>query len=283
MYSSSEREILFFVTSITAGLSLLGCLFIILVYLLFKELRVFAFKLVVHMTIGDFLRSLGFLLQSHYLCPVQAMLIQAGSLASILWNGVIARTLYLSVVLELRDMEEMEARYTYGVYGVVAVLTALPWTTMDYGDAEGWCWINTTSSNYTSGTVWRVVCFFLPLLLVVLNNLFSYISVIRALRKNFQNTSGDIPALIQKLRFYPIILIVCYTCTASKRLYDAVASDADDFVWAVLVAMMLGSIGLVDALVYGFTQSVRQAIVQKLCPGRDRSSSESSLSDISLM
>lgn len=283
MYSSDEREVLLIVTSVTAGLSLLGCLFILLVYLLFKELRVFAFKLVVHMTIGDFLRSLGFLLQFPYLCPVQAMLIQAGSLASVLWNGVIARTLYLSVVLELRDMEEMEARYTYGVYGVVAVLTALPWTTMDYGDAEGWCWINTSGSNYTSGSVWRVVCFFLPLLLVILNNLFSYISVIRALRKNFHNTSGDIPAFIQKLRFYPIILIVCYACTASKRIYDIAAPDGDDFAWAVLVAVVLGSVGLVDAIVYGFTPSVRQAIVQKLCPRRDRSDSMSSLSDVSLM
>lgn len=282
MYSSNEQEVLLVVTSVTAGLSVLGCLFILLVYLFFKELRVFAFKLVVHMTLGDFLRSLGLLLP-HSVCPLQAMLIQAGSLASILWNGVIARTLYLSVVLEIRDLDEMEARYTYGVYGVVVVLSALPWTTMDYGDAEGWCWINTAGSNYTSGSAWRVICFFLPLLLVVLNNLFSYITVIRTLRKRFHNTAGDISALIQKLRFYPIILIVCYTCTASKRLYDIVAPDADDFAWAVLAAVMLGAVGLADAMVYGFTQSVREVLAQKLCPVRERSGSLSSQSDISLM
>lgn len=283
MYSAEEEEALRILTCVTAGLSLLGCLFILLVYLLFKELRVFAFKLVVHMTIGDLVRSLGFLLQSRSLCYVQAMCIQAGSLSSVLWNGVIARTLYISVVMDFRNLEEMEGRYLYAVYGVVTVMTALPWVTMGYGDAEGWCWITTSGSSFTTGSVWRAVCFFVPLLLVILNNLYSYISVIRTLRTKYQTTSAEIPALIQKLKFYPLILIICYACTGSKRLYDAVAPDADDYVWAVLAATVLGLVGLADALVYGFTASVRLALMQRLCPNRLRSSSMSSESDLGLI
>ena len=278
MYTQRQSEALNIVVDFTAGLSLLGCLFIILVYLFFKELRVFAFKLVLHMTVCDSIRCVGFLLvhADKSLCEVQAVLVQAGSLGSILWNGVIARTLYLSVVKDMRGVENTELKYTALVYTVTLVLTGLPWTTLSYGDSEGWCWIKGEHGDYLAGNIWRAVCLYFPLLLVTLNNLYSYYHIIRTLRQGFAHP--EITSLVHKLRFYPVILIMCYICALLKRVYNLVKPDADDFPFALVAALTLGSIGLVDAVIYGFTQSVRVVIKQRLCPKGD-SRSASSLSE----
>ncbi len=274
MYTQSEKDALEVVVDITAGFSFLGCLFIILVYLLFKELRVFAFKLVLHMTVCDSVRCVGFLLvhAGKSLCEVQAVLIQAGSIGSILWNGVIARTLYLSVVKDVRNVENTEVKYTVMVYVLATVLTALPWTTLSYGDSEGWCWIKgAREEDYVTGNIWRGVCLFLPLFLVTLNNIYSYYHIIRTLKQGFSHP--DISSIVHKLRFYPIILVCCYICAFIKRIYNLAEPNADDFPFALIAALTLGSIGLVNAVIYGFTQSVRVVIRQRLCPLDSRSTS----------
>lgn len=278
MYTQKQSETLGIVVDFAAGLSLFGCLFIILVYLFFKELRVFAFKLVLHMTVCDLIRCVGFLLihADKSLCETQAVLIQAGSIGSILWNGVIARTLYLSVVKDVRDVENTEWKYTVIVYSLATVLTALPWTTLSYGDSEGWCWIKGEDGDYVTGNIWRGICLFSPLFLVTLNNLYSYYHIIRTLQQGFAHP--DITSLVHKLRFYPVILVMCYLCAFIKRIYNLAQPDANDFPLALIAALTLGSIGLVDALIYGFTQSVRVVIKQRLCPKSD-SRSASRLSE----
>lgn len=270
MYTRSELDALSVLVDFTSGLSLLGCLFILLVYLFFKELRVFAFKLVLHMTLCDSIRCLGFLLQhaDSSLCETQGVLIQAGSLGSILWNGVIARTLYLSVVAEIRDVEKKEGRFTAGVYALVALLTGLPWITRSYGDAVGWCWIKgDDGKDYLMGNIWRGVCFYLPLFLVFLNNFYSYYHVISTLRSNFSHP--EVSSLINKLRFYPIILILCYILVLSKRIYNLAQPSINDFPFAVIAALSLGSIGFIDAVIYGFNPTVRGVIRQRLCPSAE--------------
>jgi hypothetical protein len=57
---NTEYEMIFYpLISSLSILSLLGCLFIIIVYLSFKELRIFSFKLILYLTIADFGHSLG--------------------------------------------------------------------------------------------------------------------------------------------------------------------------------------------------------------------------------
>ncbi len=58
-FTAEEEAAIRITMYISLSLSLLGALFIVAMYGLFPELRAFAFKLVVYLTIADTVKSIG--------------------------------------------------------------------------------------------------------------------------------------------------------------------------------------------------------------------------------
>ena len=168
------------------------------------------------------------------LCLAQAYMESFFELSSVLWTTAIAATLYMTVFLRIKNPGATTAmrslwfpvaqphpspEYTLPAeakmpifvavcYGVPLVMTIIPGAIGAYGPAGAWCWI---SRDYD---YLRFVQFFIPLWIAILFNAIVYFRVIRMISNTFKATGGDdstaqqMRQIINKLRFYPLILII---------------------------------------------------------------------------
>ena len=267
MALDSDDQVIRIGMLVSLSLSALGSLFVAAVYLYFADIRSFAFKLVFYLSLMDLGHAIGFFLPpgESIMCQIQAAVTSYFSLASVLWTGIIAFALYLAVLKDKRDIEKLELRFVLFANGVPFLALVPPLVQQKYGGAEGWCWIVTNGDYYVQGTVWRVVTFYLPLWLVVALNSFVYYKIIKNVRQDVGLLGSDLEMaqkLIQKLRMYPLILIFCYTLATVNRIYDFFSPTSMNFWLTFLSAVMMNLCGLLNAVVYGFTNTVRLRIKQ---------------------
>ncbi len=115
-------------------LSLIGSIFVILAYTCWRETRNFAFKLVVQISIADFIYCMAhFFSDSQYLdipidsgtlCTIQGFLVNFGMVSSFMWAMVVAWTLFATVVLTKPDIQNKF--WLYCIYGyVVPLITSI--------------------------------------------------------------------------------------------------------------------------------------------------------------
>ena len=88
--------------------SLLGSIFVIGIYLSFKSLRTFSFKIVFFLSISDFVRSISFIIRpdiffknstvNPVICKIQAFFLSYSSLLSLFLVSLISFTIYSFVL-----------------------------------------------------------------------------------------------------------------------------------------------------------------------------------------
>lgn len=265
MELDKDDRVIYIGMMVSLGLSALGSVFIGSVYLYFTDIRSFAFKLVFYMSVMDLGHAIGFFLPPGFevLCQIQAAVTSYFSLASVLWTGVIAFTLYQAVMKDKRDVEKWELRFVLFANGLPILALIPPLAQQQYGEAQGWCWIQATGEYHVQGTIWRVVTFYLPLWLVIAFNSFVYYKIIKNVKKDVGLLGSDTQLaqkLIQKLRIYPFILIFCYTVPTINRIYDFIRPTDMNFWLTFCAAVLMSLCGLLNALVYGFTDTVRMRL-----------------------
>lgn len=280
----SEARTLELINITMASLSFLGSSFIMFCYFNFKDLRTFAFQLVFFVSCSDFILSIGNFLgdaggqDSHLgssdgLCTLQSIFISYGQLSSVLWSGAIAFTLHQAFLNRREDFSGQRiSKYTYwyvGVcFGLPLIVTFLPFATDSYGDTGGWCWIVQFNE---AGTLWRLLQFYIPLWFVVAYNTYVYVSVYQRLRDmDAARPNPQAAAMMSKIKYYPLVLVVCEFWASVNAIYEAVNGlrSGEQFVmWLnVLQITFASSIGMVNALVYGLTPNVYLEI-RKMCSG----------------
>lgn len=264
-YTDQEEEITFYTILTSNCLSILGSIFVCTVYLAFKEIRVFSYKLVVMMCIADSILSLALLLPGYHgfiHCQIAAFLNSYGSLSSILWNAIIAYSLYVTVFFQNIDIASKEIHFLVIGFGAPLLVSIVPFFLDMYGEAQGWCWIKDDASDgyeFPLGTILRLVTFYIPLWIIIPINLFIYARVIKHIQEEIEYTDeqGELRrTLISKLSSYPVMLFICYFPASVKRIYDSIDSDSN--AQLTLIAGILVSIqGLLNAIIYGLTSTVR--------------------------
>ena len=254
-------------TIVVAALSTLGCSFIMFSYAKFSQLRNFAFEQVVNMAVADFgigLTSfMGSPLDGSISCTLQGLLQQFFELASVLWTTVIAGTLFMAIIRQT-DVEQYRARiYCYG-WLVPGLLALLPLSTNSYGDAGAWCWIH--SKTWAETTAWRFTIFYVPLWIAIAFNGYVYWLTTKTLRRLLDVSSsveGDdapqrLEALIDRLKYYPLILIICWTLATINRIDNSIHKRQ---LYALALSSRLFTTlgGLLNSLAYGVNGQVRTA------------------------
>jgi hypothetical protein len=260
-----DDSVIYIGMMVSLGLSALGSIFVGAVYLYFTDIRSFAFKLVFYLSLMDLCHAIGFSIPpgKSVLCQIQAAVTSYFSLSSVLWTGVIALTLYLAVMKDKRDVERLELRFILFANGLPFLALIPPLAQQQYGLAQGWCWIKAKGEYRLQGTIWRVVTFYLPLWLVIAFNSFVYYKIIKNVKQDVGLLGSDIQLaqkLIQKLRMYPFILIFCYSLATINRIYDFIRPDNMNFWLTFCAAVIMSLCGLLNAVVYGFTDTVRTRI-----------------------
>mmetsp|Transcript_33832 Transcript_33832/g.57345 ORF Transcript_33832/g.57345 Transcript_33832/m.57345 type:complete len:233 (+) Transcript_33832:611-1309(+) len=147
----------------------------------------------------------------------------------------------------------------FTVWGVSTLLTILPATTGNYGPSTGWCWIDVTH-NKEAGTAWRFICFYIPLWGAAIYNLVVYYNVNKALEEAIQAGAQNIDNIrqLQRMIYYPLVLVVCYAFGTISRIQQIFGPPVYELVIVHTIGM--SSQGTLNAIVYGFTPSVRRVI-----------------------
>eukprot|EP00112_Aurelia_sp_Birch-Aquarium-sp1_P003840 Seg1433.1 transcript_id=Seg1433.1/GoldUCD/mRNA.D3Y31 product="G-protein coupled receptor 157" protein_id=Seg1433.1/GoldUCD/D3Y31 len=142
---------------ITSILSMLGSLFIILSYIAWKDIRTTSRKVLVWLSISDFLIALGNVsgtffhsttpLLKDYKCIAQSFVISSASISSFLWSVTLAVCLYMTIIKNQQSLFETFLPYFHvfnwsvgWVINAVAVSENKLGNTADEITA-GWCWI----------------------------------------------------------------------------------------------------------------------------------------------
>ncbi|CAG9334517.1 unnamed protein product [Blepharisma stoltei] len=271
--SSSQNEAFSSVLIVCNSLSIFGCLFIIFLYLIFGELRTFAFRLVFHMSIVDLFHSISLLPGyeiSEWLCIFQGSLLQYTSFGGAVWSVIIAYSLFDTVVLHNTKIQAKESKFLIIGYIFPVLVTIPPFVTKSYGSAEGWCWISISNDHFTIDTIWRFVLFYIPLWLMFIYNIVTYFVVINNIIKEFKNldNSDMKTALVRRLRMYPFVLIFSYLFSTIKRIYDFINPEEEFFPLIICAGAMLSLVGFLNGFVYGFTDSVKVAIKEAWIGGK---------------
>jgi hypothetical protein len=180
-------------------------------------------------------------------CTAQGMMMQYFETSGFLWTSVIAFVLDRIVRRDLFWLEIKGQLILFGfALGVPVLFALLPfsWTiegSEAYANAGAWCFISTNNERtpkmhggFNVGTMWRFLLFYCPLWLCMLYNLAAYGRIIRILRASLgsqRSTENEQEVkkkevkkdqLINRLRLYPIILVVCWTFGSINRIQNAV-------------------------------------------------------------
>jgi len=67
---------------------------------------------------------------------------------------------------------------------------------------------------------------------------------------------------LQRMKFYPMILIFCYLFATIRRVLDWATEDQTPFYWAMLHTFFAAIPGLLNAVVYGLTKDVKRKNIE---------------------
>jgi hypothetical protein len=263
-YTNDEVHALTIMNMSVAGLSLLGSIFIISVYVKFTELRSFAFKLVFLMTVCDFFRGIGHLLGDgggalndslQIRCQMQGFLKVFFGLASIMWCCAISFSLHMAFLREVEsfspaNIERHNAKFHLAVWGVALVGAIIPFITESYGDVGPWCFITESAVQFA--------CFYSEVWVAVIYNSYVFISVFRKL----SNMGGDSDSMQNKIKYYPLVLVIAFFFATINRVYQACGGG--HYMWLTsLHVIFTTSQGLLNAIVDGFTDEIKTRILSQ--------------------
>ena len=118
------------------------------------------------------------------------------------------------------------------------VLNWMPFTQELYGQSGPWCWIKTTHNNCDTisfGVVLTYLLFFIPVLLVVLFSLFSFIVIctcgckaVIKLRGRYRKKASRFVGEILLIVFYPLVYSILCIIILANRIKEATISDKDE-------------------------------------------------------
>eukprot|EP00462_Mataza_sp_D1_P018222 CAMPEP_0175143112 /NCGR_PEP_ID=MMETSP0087-20121206/13232_1 /TAXON_ID=136419 /ORGANISM="Unknown Unknown, Strain D1" /LENGTH=293 /DNA_ID=CAMNT_0016427107 /DNA_START=14 /DNA_END=895 /DNA_ORIENTATION=+ len=267
--------------------SIMGSGFIVFCYFYLKDLRTFAFRLVLMVSISDIFYSIGnffgdagggdtHLGASDGFCQFQAIVISFFGLSSIFWAISIAFTLHKAFLQEAESfapnrIHEHSTKYHVICWVVPLVLTLLPLFTDSYGDTGGWCWIKGNQSKHVA---WRFFQLYIWLWLGVGYNIYVFLNIHKKIRVIAGNMQGSGAKMANRLKLYPVVLIVCHLFGTINAIYEAVHGGKMVYELNLLAVIFGTSMGLFNALVYGLTPEV----AAQLC-NREQYASNEQLND----
>jgi len=273
----------YILNGISAMLSIIGSIAVIVTFIMFPQLRRFFSRLIVYLAISDLWLCTSMLMgQSrapHYTkCMVQSCLGVFFGLASIIWTVIIADCLRrVLIVRDLSFESKLEGRLHIITWGVSFLATVAALSAGVLGPAGMICWIRNTAG----GILMRLATFYLPLWLGVGYCLWIYWQVSSLLLEvqdtqnstdtNGHSPSGSRPQDLERQRWYlrsffilPLILVFCWMPSTLRRLADIFFPDIG---WTPLdyLCVLAGPLqGALNAVVYGATPAVRDAWLGRL-------------------
>lgn len=245
-WSEEQSEIISYLTEVSSWATLLGSFFIVVSYLIFKEIRHFQLRLIFCLAIADVFTSIVFILNLHvdlsqYIaCEILAAGLQYFELASALWAFCIAFVLDQVIRANNYNVENYEKLFHVGCWGVPLITIILSEVQHLFINTGLWCWL----SNEHYG-LYRWLYFYGPLVLILIYVLVVYALVSKKIRSQMrlsvmagQRTETSIQ---QTFRWYIIGWIICWVPALIDRVQGVFDPDHPIFALSAVHAFFAHS------------------------------------------
>ena len=184
IFAEEEEFVLGVAVAACGFLSMLGALFIIFTFPFFRRLNVPALRLVLYLSITDFLSTFDYITSSadsyshetcelYPICYFQSIMGQFSELARIFWVSCIAFNLYTIAVRGMSERIAMRLEKVYHIvsWGVPTLSVIIVLAFNMVGPAGAWCWV---SEEFLGA---RLALLYLWLIFGIIFVLFCYIQV----------------------------------------------------------------------------------------------------------
>lgn len=266
MSSEGNGDTIAMLNMIWASLSAVGGIFMITVFLSFKELRSYVFYPIIFLALSDLGLSLCFFfpIDQGWSCKLQATGISYFTLSSVLWTAMIANTINV-VFSGMPDLARKRLKYYVIIsFGLPVPAAVLPLVFYAYGKSTGWC--NTKKDDDIFIQLWSLPTFYIPLLLTMIYNINAYRKLKRVTRVDSITEEGVNSAkVIRKLRLYPLILTITYSPALIYRIVSLFKGESGSFYAHLVIEGMIALNGAFNAFAYGMNRGVKTAL--KSCCG----------------
>jgi len=249
---------------VTSTVSLLGSCFILISYYIFPTLKKLAFHLIAMVALCDALAATTSFFghpKNPVLCNFQALADNFFAVGSFLWYASIVIIIHL--IIQVKLWKPPLRKMHCVVWSTSALCALLPLTTTSYGpDAICRCWIKSDST----GAVMQLITFYFPLW-VTAGFILYVVFRMRAQGQNLLIILETESTIFKRLRFYPYVLLVCYTFATINRIYMTISGDVS-LPLTVLHVFFTRISGFVNFVLFGCNSQIIKLWVDLIKEGK---------------
>lgn len=254
-------------------LSILGCIFNLLMTKMIETYKTPNGKMVIFLSVMDLISSsiiisLEFNIHSNFICQIQSFLMYFGFIGSLVWTCCFAHCLYKTVRTENIEIRSIYFRKYVIISSLLSLCVGLVSVLIELRgiDPQTKLCVVQTSSQNGSYKLGFIVTNVVPSTIAIIYCTVCYLSVIKGLRKWGYNVHSEV-------LLYPFLLIVCCLPLTSLQIYIiSGGSYANLFVWLLIGTSLYCAQGFANAFAYGFSPRIKQGIKEKFCLKKEQTS-----------
>jgi hypothetical protein len=252
---------------VPAALSILGSSLMIISYLTYPKIRQFKyFEIIFIVAINDLLASIGLMLgdvpSGSVACWIQGIVTNYNFLVSIAYTTFLSFELYMVILYQIK-VESYLYIHIF-CWGFPLFPTFLPLSTNNYGkidDDESWCFLANRSNSPSWGDpVWTLLGFYVWIWLAILCVSYMYIAIQLKLRRSkamaHEPSNERFPVIVNSLSLYPILLIICWSCTTTVGVFVSFSSSRDAVLKSWTGGLIFDTLGTILPALQGFFHSI---------------------------
>ena len=191
-------------------------------------------------------------------CIIQGVFSNIFEISSVCWTTAISVSILLATTsTEIGNLPKYYFCFFIYSYALPLILSIGPLMTNSYGPAGAWCWMNVRNNSDNVAMIWAFSIYFFHWL----NIIFNFIVIIKTIRY-FKIRAFEVQEKNEKeanflrnycivLKFFPIILIICWIPATTNRLYNLI-TDYENTTLYSIHAFFSSLQGFLNAIVYSF-------------------------------
>ncbi|XP_076453692.1 uncharacterized protein LOC143288909 [Babylonia areolata] len=237
------------VRRVVGAISLISCLFVIVVIWLFGRYSVFAQRLILFLTIAALFNSFGRLFQDStnekgIWCTFQAFWLNYFNYAVMLWVVCITFNLFMNVIKSVTTTQYERLYHVVCWVGSLA-MSLLPFIGDHYGPSGSWCWID-------KDVGWQMGTWYVPLFIVIFTLVIVYGYIVftmyrmatdwaRTYDPDTRQLQQTLKEQIKPLRLYPCVFLLLSIFPLVNRIHNAVSLGGQHELGLVLLHAITAS------------------------------------------
>ena len=269
------------------SISLIFCLLIFSIIILFRKYRLTTQRVILYLTVSVFLSSVAYILHGSELgplagnvtyCTITGFIDQVTGWMVLLAVCCLTFDLFMKVVFLKFDTIRYEVVYCIVIFLIPFSFNWIPFIYNAYGDSGAYCWIRESKihdcekMDYYAISL-RFALYWIPYLLILfaITTAFIYLRVkaykqLKAYSGNFNPQEQTVRQMINReLRLYqpyPVIMVLTFTGAILSRIAEVTKPKDHLFSLRIIHVICMSLQGLALAIVFALDYDTRQQLTQ---------------------